>query len=86
MKIIGTIHGSAQQALPVVIGKDTVYIHSNIQPVGNGLYQYDEIQMTLDEYVLEQKFFNSLPLSVVAEMIEEEVAAASAELNLEEVI
>lgn len=59
MKDMGIVQGSAAQAVPLVIGKDTVYVHSDIQqiledkdgkPVTN-LFQYHEIQYDKDEYI-----------------------------------
>lgn len=59
MKDMGIVFGSAEQAVPLVIGKDTVYVHSDIQriledkdgkPVTN-LFQYHEIQYDKDEYI-----------------------------------
>jgi len=59
MKDMGIVFGSAEQAVPLVIGKDTVYVHSVIQqiledkdgkPVTN-LFQYHEIQYDKDEYI-----------------------------------
>ena len=59
MKDMGIVFGSAEQAVPLVIGKDTVYVHSDIQqiledkdgkPVTN-LFQYREIQYNKDEYI-----------------------------------
>jgi hypothetical protein len=59
MKDIGTIQGSAAQAIPLVIGKDTVYVHTDIQKINtnsegtptDNLYQYHEIQYGKDEYI-----------------------------------
>lgn len=59
MKDMGIVQGSAEQAKSCVIGKDTVYIHTDIEPVtedadGNpveGLYQYHEVQYAKDEYI-----------------------------------
>lgn len=50
MKDIGIIKGSADQAKPVIIGKDTVYVHENIHQEGN-LFSYHEYQYEKDEYV-----------------------------------
>ncbi|GBR74159.1 hypothetical protein NO1_1384 [Candidatus Termititenax aidoneus] len=61
----GVVRGEADQAKPVVIGKDTVYIHSNIREYdkldseGNKIgigYEYDEVQYDKDEYL--QKLIN----------------------------
>ena len=61
MKKVGRIRGSADQALPLIVGKDTVYVHTNIEKVedeadANGgkmenLFEYDEIQYGKDEYI-----------------------------------
>lgn len=59
MKDMGIVHGSAAQAVPLVIGFDTVYVHTDIEPVtadqgGNpveGLFRYHEIQYPKDEYI-----------------------------------
>ena len=53
MKDMGIIRGSALQAVPLIIGKDTVYIHKNIHPVEGeeGLYEYHEIQYEKDEFI-----------------------------------
>lgn len=50
MKSVKSVHGSAEQAQPIVVGKDTVYVHGNIMKVKDNLYCYDEIQYTLDEF------------------------------------
>lgn len=59
MKDMGIIQGSADQAKPIVVGKDTVYIHTDIvkldtdnegNPVDN-LYEYHEVQYALHEYL-----------------------------------
>jgi len=58
---VGIVRGSAEQAVPLVIGTDVVYIHTDIQEVPNDdpereqaspLYQYHEIQYSKDEYIL----------------------------------
>ena len=57
MKFIGTVQGSSEQARPLVVGKDTVYVHTDIVPVEEdgkvveGLFSYDEIQYSKDEYI-----------------------------------
>ena len=65
MKNVGTVQGSAEQAKPLVIGKDTVYVHTNIRPATRkqlidgelkdieveGLYAYEETQYGKDEYL-----------------------------------
>lgn len=52
--------GSKEASKVLIIGKDTVYIHSNIRPYEDKndekkekseLYIYDEVQMTKDEYL-----------------------------------
>jgi len=51
MKEIKRAQGSKESSLPIVIGTDTIYVHSNIVDLGNGLYEYDEIQYTYYEYL-----------------------------------
>jgi hypothetical protein len=59
MKDMGIVYGSASQAVPLIIGKDTVYEHTDIEQVfedqeGNpvdNLYRFHEIQYDKDEYI-----------------------------------
>jgi len=53
MKDMGIVRGSAAQAKPLIIGKDTVYVHTNIKPVEDeeGVFEYYEIQYEKDEYI-----------------------------------
>jgi hypothetical protein len=59
MKDIGIVHGSAAQAIPLVIGYDKVYVHTDIKEVdvdnGDGTtrkeWQYHEVQYGKDEYL-----------------------------------
>ena len=53
MKDMGIVQGSAAQAVPLIIGKDTVYVHTDITPVEGeeGLFQYHEVQYDKDEYI-----------------------------------
>jgi len=53
MKDYGTVQGSAEQAKPLIINVDTVYVHTDIKDIGNGLYEYHEIQYGKDEYIEE---------------------------------
>ena len=53
--------GSKEASKELIIGKDTVYIHTNIRPYEDkneadeekksDLYIYDEVQMSLHEYL-----------------------------------
>lgn len=51
------VMGDKEQALPLIIGKDTVYVHSNIKRKAiegfpdSDIYEYDEIQYGKDEYI-----------------------------------
>lgn len=55
----GIITGSEEQAKPLIVGKDTVYVHTNIKKLQTDtdeievdeLYQYHEIQYDKDEYI-----------------------------------
>lgn len=57
MKDMGRQQGTSPDE--VIVGKDTVYVHTNIEEVtkdaeGNeisGLYEYDEVQYDKDEYI-----------------------------------
>ena len=58
MKEIKNVQGSSQQAQPLIVNKDTVYVHTNIvqskdkdRNVVDNLYVYDEVQYTKDEYI-----------------------------------
>ena len=59
MKDIGIIQCSKSQAIPLIVGYDTVYVHTDIVKVdvdfmGNkvdNLYQCHEIQYDKDEYI-----------------------------------
>lgn len=61
MKKIKDVIGSKEASKELIIGKDTVYIHTNIRPYvhkneidkenKSELYIYDEIQFTLHEYL-----------------------------------
>ena len=59
MKDFGRVQGSGEQAKPLIVGKTTVYVHTDIQKVeqdaeGNpvdDLYSYNEIQYDKDEYI-----------------------------------
>ena len=58
MKEIKNVQGSTEQAQPLIVNKDTVYVHTNIVQAtdedGNvidDLYVYDEVQYTKDEYI-----------------------------------
>lgn len=58
MKDMGIVQGDALQAVPLVVGKDTVYVHTDIELLpddderGVDNYQYHEIQYDKDEYIL----------------------------------
>lgn len=55
---IQNVHGSEECAKPLIIGKDTVYVHYNIrqETISDGIedrieWLYDEIQYGKDEYI-----------------------------------
>ena len=51
------VHGSEEAAAPLIVGVTTVYVHSNVEKVldeegqETGMYKYDEIQYTKDEWI-----------------------------------
>lgn len=55
----GIVYGGEIMAVPVYIGKDTVYVHTDITPItewpdgepAEGQYTYNEIQYSKDEYL-----------------------------------
>ena len=55
MKDMGIVRGSPEMAVPLIIGKDTVYVHTDIEQVpdaeGDMVWQYHEIQYDKDEYI-----------------------------------
>lgn len=59
MKDMGIVKGNGEQAKELVIGKDKVYVHTNITPIttdekGNeveDLFLYNEMQYDKDEYI-----------------------------------
>ena len=57
MKNVGAVIGDSEQAKPIVIGKDTVYVHTDIVPleedgkIVDGLFCYNEVQYDKDEYI-----------------------------------
>lgn len=60
MKKLKDVIGSKESSKALIIGKDTVYIHTNIRPYvdknddkeeKSELYIYDEVQMSLHEYL-----------------------------------
>lgn len=59
MKELKNVTGSKDSARKLIIGKDTVYVHTNIRKYEpedelmkkGDLYVYDEVQYTKDEYI-----------------------------------
>lgn len=56
MKDVGIVQGSGLQAVPLVIGKDTVYVHTDIAQItdvegATDLWKYREVQYDKDEYI-----------------------------------
>lgn len=57
MKKLKDVIGSKEASKELIIGKDTVYIHTNIRPYQDDkekkseLFIYDEVQMSLHEYL-----------------------------------
>ena len=58
MTILYNVQGSPEQAVPLIVGKDTVYVHTNIrQKEVEDMHEkrlvwvYDETQYNKDEYL-----------------------------------
>lgn len=71
---VGKIQGSKEQAKELIVGLDTVYVHTNIIKLeednrGNkvdNLYEYNEIQYTKDEYIaLQSEQITNLQLAML---------------------
>lgn len=45
------VKGCKDQAQMLVVGVDTVYIHYNIRPTEDDMFEYDEEQYTLREFM-----------------------------------
>lgn len=56
MRDMGIVRGSKAWAVPLIIGKDTVYVHTDIwkesTEEGEDLYRFHEKQYGKDEYIL----------------------------------
>lgn len=72
MKDMGFTQGSAAQAVPLIIGKDTVYVHTDIRESedsgGNVVFGYYEIQYDKDEYIQLMSEKNDILEQVVADI------------------
>lgn len=51
MKDYGRVRGSKEQAKPLIIGKDTVYVHTDIVDVEDNQCEYNEVQYGKDEFI-----------------------------------
>lgn len=53
MKELKDVRGSKEAAKEIIIGVDTVYLHSNVRKYEDeeDMYIYDEVQLTKDEYL-----------------------------------
>lgn len=55
MKDVGIVYGSAEQAKELIVGMDTVYVHTGIEQVETDnddvLFRYHEVQYTKDEHI-----------------------------------
>lgn len=78
MKDIGIVCGSEEQAKPIVINGDVVYVHEDIQRVDREddavVYEYHEYQGTRDEYL---EMMHEQNGSVASKVSEIEVATPS---------
>lgn len=51
MKDMGIVIGGKLQAQPLVINNTNVYIHTDIKELPDGMYEYHEYQISLDEFL-----------------------------------
>ena len=72
MRDMGIVQGSAAMAKPLIIGKDTVYVHTDIQEItdsdGNTLYQYHEVQYDKDEFIQLLAEYNEIIKGCIIEL------------------
>ena len=83
MKDYGRVRGSKEQAKPLIIGKDTVYIHTDIVDVEDDQCEYNEVQYGKDEYIgLMSKKAESENADVSEAMIDIDFRISNIELGL----
>lgn len=73
------VQGSKMASKPLIIDKDTIYVHSNVIQLPDtdeikNMYQYDEIQCTYEEYFALNKDEYDVP-NVVTEKIQNDTVA-----------
>ena len=71
------VQGSKMASKPLIIDKDTIYVHSNVRQLPDteevkNMYQYDETQCTYEEYFALNKDEYDVP-NVVTEKIQNDV-------------
>lgn len=89
MKKYYNVHGSQTVVQPIEVSKDTVYFRYNIHeittPEGYKLWEYDEEQLTLNEYfkkVLGDNESSIAELSTIFSLYQQQYDSAIAELNI----
>jgi hypothetical protein len=56
---MGIVYGGKESAQEIIVGYDTVYVHTNIEDISDTdemgrereMYRYNEVQYTKDEYI-----------------------------------
>lgn len=56
---VGTVYGTAWQARPLVVGKNTVYVHTEINQLEDDLFEYQEEQFEKNEYIEHMSAINA---------------------------
>ncbi len=83
MKDYGRVRGSKEQAKPLIIGKDTVYVHADIVDVEDDQCEYNEVQYDKDEYIgLMSKKAESESADVSEMMLDIDFRISNIELGL----
>ena len=83
MKDYGRVRGSKEQAKPLIIGKDTVYVHTDIVDIEDDQCEYNEVQYGKDEYIgLMSKKAESENADVSETMIDIDFRISNIELGL----
>lgn len=83
MKDYGRVRGSKEQAKSLLIGKDTVYVHTDIVDVEDDQCEYNEVQYDKDEYIgLMSKKAESESADVSEMMLDIDFRISNIELGL----
>ena len=73
MQTFKNVQGSKESAEPIIFGKDTVYVHTNIRQEQD-FWVYDEEQYTYQEYLIKKENESSNTMAqLIYSLVEKEV-------------